>query len=57
MRSETLQQIDRNDAETVNEIAREMGLTALETVKFKLILKNLPQEENSLDVCILYNFI
>ena len=49
--SEALQQIDLNDSDTVKDIASEMDLTAVETVKFKVILNKLSQQDN---VCTMY---
>ena len=50
--SESLQQIDRNDKEMLKEIASEMGLSSIEFIKFKLILKHLPvyEKDDSLEV-------
>ena len=46
-----LQQIDVNNKEDIQALATEMGLTITERIKFQLILKKVPKEKHSLDVC------
>ena len=46
-----LQQIDVNSKDELKELASEMGLTTTERLKFQLILKKVPKEKQSLDVC------
>ena len=48
--SECLQEIDRNDYQMVKEIASEMKLSSIELIKFKLILKYIPQRDDELYV-------
>ena len=48
---EMLQQLDVNNKKDIDDSMRDLKLTAIEKLKFKVILKKIPKENQSLDVC------